>query len=150
MSASAVVDLRSSGWTNSTYGRASELVYRVTQYPFPRRIQPREVAIEVGDTQHVERQVEESIELFFSALAVHELPDLSADPCEHSEQLFVRLADLVAEELHHSNDRSADQDREAKCGVQSFLSGNRRAREISIVHHVVNPRWLASGPDSTG
>ena len=65
-------------------GPREQFVPRVAEDTLPGRIHALEVAVEAGHTQHVERQREESIQLLFGALALHELADLRADARQHA------------------------------------------------------------------
>src|SRR6201982_123825 len=51
------------------------------------------------------------LQCFFSLLALHELPDLTANTSEHFQELFVRFADFRAKELHHPKEPFSKENR---------------------------------------
>ena len=113
------------------YGTPEQLLFGVAEDPLPRRIDAFEVAVESGDAQHVERDVEEAIELVLRAAAIEEHADLVADRRERRQQSFIRLADLPAEKLEHALHFAAQQDRKTKGGVQPFTCGDGAREESS-------------------
>src|SRR5687768_11091848 len=86
----------------------------------------------------------------FRPLTLDKLPDLAADGRHQLEQIFVRLPDLVAEELDDAQDLIAQQDGEAERAVEPFRGGEGRTREVVVLDHVGNPGRLAAGPDAAG
>ena len=109
-----------------------QLLLGVAEHALPRGIHALEVAVESGDAQHVERHVEEAIELVLRAPPIEEHADLIADRRQHRQEFFVRLADLAAEELHHALHFAAEQDRKTEGRVQALARGDRRAREVRV------------------
>ena len=116
-----------------------QLLFGVAEDPVPRRIDAFEVAVESGDAQHVERDVEEAIELLLRAATIEEHADLVADRRERRQQSFIRLADLAAEKLEDALHLAAQQYRKAKGGVQPFTCGDGRARKVRVLRDVRNP-----------
>src|SRR5262249_4300086 len=86
---------------------------------------------------------------FLGALALEELPDLTADRGQHLEQILVRLADLAAEELHHAQHLVAEQDGKAERAVEADLLRDTRPREVGGGGHVRDPCGLPAEPDAS-
>src|SRR5262249_53492676 len=85
-------------------------------------------------------------ELLLGTLLFDEQSDLTADRGQHRQQLFVRLANLAAEKLHHADGLGAADDREPQRRMQPDAIGKRRAWKIRIAHDVGNPRWRPRRP----
>src|SRR5215467_10251898 len=96
-----------------------QLVDCVAKRAFPNRVQSFEVTVEACDTHHVERQIEESLQLFFGAFVFHEVPDLCADGRQHSQEGFIRLADFMTEEFQNAGDNTASQNGQSKGAMQA-------------------------------
>ena len=128
-------------------GTRQQFCLCVSQRPVPRRVHPLEIAVVARDTQHVQRQREEAIELLLCASAVDEEADLVADAREHREERFVGRADLPAEKLHHADDVVVQKNREPERRVEALARGNRSPGEIRVPDHVGDPGGLACRPD---
>ena len=80
-----------------------------------------------------------------------ELADLAAEHAHRLEQLRVRLARLVREELHHADDPARAAQREAERRVQPGAPRGVGAREVAVLGRVDDPgrlaRTRAPGPE---
>src|SRR5262245_49754547 len=85
----------------------------------------------------------------FSALAFHELPQLSTDISHHFQKIVVQLLYFTAKTFHDSDDFIAEFDWKANAGVQSFLCRYRCSQKIAVIGDVCNPLWLAAAPNSS-
>jgi hypothetical protein len=124
----------------------AEFGFRESECTRPRRIEPLEVPVEVGDAEQIGRERKESIEFFLRAAALDELADLTADRAQHREQHVVRLADLAAEEFHRAERDIAKHDRKAERGVQLLAGRYRRPREVAVLQDVGDERRLPRRP----
>src|SRR5262249_28534313 len=99
------------------------------------------------DAEHVEREIEEAIELLLGALALEHLADLDADARQHLEQPSVRLADLAREELEHAEHAAAEQNRDGERAVQPLALCDHRTRKVRVLNDVLDPGGPAGLPD---
>src|SRR5947208_5758161 len=83
-------------------------------------------------------------------LPLHELADLSSNAFEHDEELFVGLADLMAEELHCTQKLFIEDNRKREARVQAFRHRYRSARKIVVLSNIGNPRGLQGLLNSAG
>ena len=126
-----------------------QIRFGVAENLLPRGVDPLEVAVEAGDAQQVERQGEETVQFLLRPTPIDEQSDLVADAREHRQEIFIRRANLAAEELQDALHLAAEQDREAERAVQSFARGNRRARKIRVEDDVVDPDGLRLRPHTS-
>ena len=112
----------------------------------PGGVEPLEVAVKARDGQHVERQLEEAVELLLCPPPIDEHPDLIADGRQRRQQALVDLPNLAAEELHDAEDLAVQQHGEAKRGVQAFAIGDGRARKVRVAHDIRDPGGLTAWP----
>src|SRR5262249_40991166 len=75
--------------------------------------------------------------------------DLIADARQRREQIFVRCADLAAEELQDALYLAAQQNWKSKRGVKSLTVGGLCPGKVRVTDDVGNPGWLAGAPDPT-
>ena len=124
-------------------GLREELLARNAEDAFPGGVQADEVAVQPRDAEEVQRQAEEAVQFLLDPLPVDEQADLTADRRQCGEQLFVRLADFAAEELHDAEHLAIAKDGEAERAVEARPVGDGCPGEIRVVHDVRNPRRLA-------
>ena len=90
------------------------------------------------------------LELALGLLALDEQTHLAPDGFKHPEDVLVRLADLVAEELHHAEETAGPDDGEAERPVQAAADRVRRPREVGVLSGVGNPGRTPALPDTSG
>ncbi len=85
-------------------------------------------------------------EIGLRALALDELPNLTADTLEEAQYGFLGSALFRAEELHHPQETGRTDDREAERAMQ--VGGLRRggARKVGVVHDIDDPRRPLGAP----
>jgi hypothetical protein len=59
---------------------------------------------------------------------------------------MIPLTDLAAEELRHSEQLVAEEDRECEACVESYLTGKSYARKIVVIVNIGNPGGLRACP----
>src|SRR5262245_44188821 len=84
----------------------------------------------------------------FSALAFHELPQLSTDISHHFQKIVVGLLNFTAKTFHHADDFIAEFDWKANTAMQAFLCRYGRSLKIAVIGDVSNPLWLSAAPNS--
>src|ERR1700745_1684851 len=96
------------------------------------------------------KQFVRPLHCFFSLLALHELPDLTANTSEHFQEVFIRFADFRPEELHHPKETLSKGNRKREGAMNTFSSRNRCARKVMVLRNVSNPRRLQVLPHTSG
>src|SRR5687767_15665243 len=75
-------------------------------------------------------------EFLFRAFTFLKLSDVTADAADHFEQLFIRLANLLAEKLDHADYFIAETNRKAKRSAQSGAFSERAKRKVGILFQI--------------
>src|SRR5207302_11223208 len=90
------------------------------------------------------------LQLALGPLAAQELPDQAAEGAHQLQQVGVRLADFVAEELDDAQELAAHGYGAAERPVQPFAGRRRRPREVVVPGHVGDPGGSATRPGAAG
>ena len=94
--------------------------------------------------------LQERLPLPLDAEALHELSDLAAHAEEAPEQLRIRRARGVAEELEDAEALAPERHREREPAAQAGIQGRRLAREVGVLLDVGDPGAFERRPDAAG